>query len=376
MKKVTILSHNLDVGGIERYISLLSKMLENDYEIEIVSTFKYNEKPAFNFSKKIKITYLIDGRPDLVSVKKLIKEKKYISVLKEIINRFKLTSKKKRLTKDVIKNKKTDYILTTRVKHHLWVYKYLDFSKTKAIMTEHNFHNNDKKYIAKLVKCSKKFHTLVLCTLSLKEYYEKIMYCKCVYIPNVIESVSNKDADINSNYLISVGRLSPEKGFLDLIDVFKLIKEKKKDMTLYLIGEGYERERLEQKIKSLGLEKDIILTGNLNSKELEKYYLKSSIYLMSSFTEIFGLVLIEAMNYGLTCVAFSSADGAKYLLKDNVGYLIENRDKNKMAKTVIELLSDREQLKEKQKFLHSYVEKFSMEKVKVQWIELFKKLGD
>src|SRR5699024_6018170 len=139
------------------------------------------------------------------------KEKKYISVLKEIINRFKLTSKEKRLTKDVIKNKKTDYILTTRVKHHLWVYKYLDFSKTKAIMTEHNFHNNDKKYIAKLVKCSKKFHTLVLCTLSLKEYYEKIMYCKCVYIPNVIESVSNKDADINSNYLISVGRLSPEK---------------------------------------------------------------------------------------------------------------------------------------------------------------------
>lgn len=376
MKKVTILSHNLDVGGIERYISLLSKMLENDYEIEIVSTFKYNEKPAFDFSKKIKITYLIDGRPDLVSVKKLIKEKKYISVLKEIINRFKLTSKEKRLTKDVIKNKKTDYILTTRVKHHLWVYKYLDFSKTKAIMTEHNFHNNDKKYIAKLVKCSKKFHTLVLCTLSLKEYYEKIMYCKCVYIPNVIESVSNKDADINSNYLISVGRLSPEKGFLDLIDVFKLIKEKKKDMKLYLIGEGYERERLEQKIKSLGLEKDIILTGNLSSKELEKYYLKSSIYLMSSFTEIFGLVLIEAMNYGLTCVAFSSADGAKYLLKDNVGYLIENRDKNKMAKTVIELLSDREQLKEKQKFLHSYVEKFSMEKVKVQWIELFKKLGD
>lgn len=376
MKKVTILSHNLDVGGIERYISLLSKMLENDYEIEIVSTFKYNEKPAFDFSKKIKITYLIDGRPDLVSVKKLIKEKKYISVLKEIINRFKLTSKEKRLTKDVIKNKKTDYILTTRVKHHLWVYKYLDFSKTKAIMTEHNFHNNDKKYIAKLVKCSKKFHTLVLCTLSLKEYYEKIMYCKCVYIPNVIESVSNKDADINSNYLISVGRLSPEKGFLDLIDVFKLIKEKKKDMKLYLIGEGYERERLEQKIKSLGLEKDIILTGNLNSKELEKYYLKSSIYLMSSFTEIFGLVLIEAMNYGLTCVAFSSADGAKYLLKDNVGYLIENRDKNKMAKTVIELLSDREQLKEKQKFLHSYVEKFSMEKVKVQWLELFKKLGD
>ena len=376
MKKVTILSHNLDVGGIERYISLLSKMLENDYEIEIVSTFKYNEKPAFDFSKKIKITYLIDGRPDLVSVKKLIKEKKYISVLKEIINRFKLTSKEKRLTKDVIKNKKTDYILTTRVKHHLWVYKYLDFSKTKAIMTEHNFHNNDKKYIAKLVKCSKKFHTLVLCTLSLKEYYEKIMYCKCVYIPNVIESVSNKDADINSNYLISVGRLSPEKGFLDLIDVFKLIKEKKKEMKLYLIGEGYERESLEQKIKNLGLEKDIILTGNLSSKELEKYYLKSSIYLMSSFTEIFGLVLIEAMNYGLTCVAFSSADGAKYLLKDNVGYLIENRDKNKMAKTVIELLSDREQLKEKQKFLHSYVEKFSMEKVKVQWIELFKKLGD
>ncbi len=376
MKKITILNHDLDVGGIEKYISLLCKMLEDDYEIEIISTFKYASKPAFDFNKKIKITYLIDGRPDLVSLKKLVKEKKFVLAFKECLCRIKLKKIEKKLTKKVIKNLDSDYILTTRVKHHLWVYKYLDFNKTKAIMTEHNYHNDNKKYISKIVKCSKRFNVLVICTETLKEYYEKIVFCKCVYIPNVIEKTSKENADINSNYLISVGRLSPEKGFSDLIDVFKIISNKLKDMKLLIVGEGYQREELEEKIKLLNLENNIILTGNKNSSELEKLYLKSSLYLMSSYTEIFGLVLIEAMNYGLSCVAFSSADGAKYLLKDGIGYLVDDRDKNKMAEVIISLLNDRGKLKNRQRKMHEYVEDFSLKKVKNKWLELFKKLGE
>ena len=77
-----------------------------------------------------------------------------------------------------------------------------------------------------------------------------------------------------------------------------------------------------------------------------------------------------------SCVAFSSADGAKYLLKDGIGYLVDNRDKNKMAEVIISLLNDRSMLKNRQRKMHEYVEEFSLKKVQNKWLELFKKLGE
>ena len=57
---------------------------------------------------------------------------------------------------------------------------------------------------------------------------------------------------------------------------------------------------------------------------------------MSSLTESFGLVLIEASSFGLPCIAFSSANGACEIIKDNWdGYLIENRDKEKWLRELL-----------------------------------------
>ena len=50
MKKITILALHLNFGGVEKYISSLCKMLEDDYDIELVVTYK--SKPAFEFSEK------------------------------------------------------------------------------------------------------------------------------------------------------------------------------------------------------------------------------------------------------------------------------------------------------------------------------------
>ena len=61
MQKITILALHLDYGGIEKYISYLCKMFENKYDIEIICTYKFQPKPAFEFSNKIKIRYLIEN---------------------------------------------------------------------------------------------------------------------------------------------------------------------------------------------------------------------------------------------------------------------------------------------------------------------------
>ena len=80
-KKITILALHLNTGGVEKYLSSLCKMLSS-YEIEIISTYKIKEKPAFDFDKKIKITYLINEGPCREELKEAIRKYKIFSAFK------------------------------------------------------------------------------------------------------------------------------------------------------------------------------------------------------------------------------------------------------------------------------------------------------
>ena len=70
-------------------------------------------------------------------------------------------------------------------------------------------------------------------------------------------------------------------------------------------------------------------------KQLRKEYQKASLYIMTSFEESFGLVLIEALAYGIPCFAFDSALGAKEIINKSNGKLIHNRDIDLMASEVL-----------------------------------------
>jgi len=103
---------------------------------------------------------------------------------------------------------------------------------------------------------------------------------------------------------------------------------------------------------------------------------KSDIYIMSSFTESFGIVLIEAMSYSLPCVAFDSANGAKNLLSDGRGILISNRDKEVMANNVMELLNDSKRLRDMGNIGFKYCQQFLAENVKNDWLKILKSSGE
>ena len=193
-----------------------------------------------------------------------------------------------------------------------------------------------------------------------------------IYIPNVIDDIPNSKSKLNNNNLISIGRFSPEKGFLDLIDVIEIVKRSIFDVKLYLVGNGAMLSQLQVKVKEKKLEKNIIFTGFLNKKEMEEYLLKSSIFVMTSYTESFGLVLIEAMSYGLPTVALDSADGPKELLKNNIGILVPNRDKKKMANEIVKLLNDRRKAELISNNGYKFCQQFLINNVKKKWLAIVK----
>jgi glycosyltransferase involved in cell wall biosynthesis len=89
---------------------------------------------------------------------------------------------------------------------------------------------------------------------------------------------------------------------------------------------------------------------------------------MTSFSESFGLVLIEAENYGLPLVAFSSAQGAHEIILNNKnGFLIENRNKTEMANCIIKLIENQNLRKEMGQCGKKMSKKYCKENVSKQW---------
>lgn len=366
MKKITILALHLDYGGIEKYISYLCKMFEKKYDIEIICTYKFQPQPAFEFLNKIKIKYLIEDNLKDLSIKDLLKKKKFLKIIKEVLRRLKIKKTSYKLNKQAIQNLDTDYIITTRTFHNRIVNKYAKKDIIK-IATEHNHHNNDKKYINDLVKSITNFDYFILCTKELYDYYKDIVKPKCILIPNPVIIDNNIVSKLNNKNIVSVGRLSPEKGFEDLIDVMKIISRKDKDITLTICGDGYLREKVEEKIKNLKLEKKVKLLGFVKGKDLENAYVNSSLYVMPSISECFGLVLLEAMHYGLPCLSFDSASGARELLGNDTGVLIKDRNKEAMANKIIELLNNKKELTDYSKKSLDKVSNYSLEKINTLW---------
>ena len=370
-KKITIFALHLGFGGVEKYLSSLCKMLKENYDIEIISTYKVLDKPAFPFSEKVKITYLIDDKPNKEEFKQAIKNKNIISIFKEGFKSVKILCLKRSRNIKAIRNTYSDYIITTRTFHSRLV-GYYSYNNIIKIATEHNFHNNDKKYITKVIDSIRDFDYFVVVSDNLRKFYEnKIGKTKCIYIPNVIDSLPDKRSKLTNKNIITIGRLSPEKGQKDLIDVFKIVNKELPKTKLFMVGDGPLKKELENYTKELKLTNKIIFTGFLGNKEKEKYILDSSIFILPSYTESFGLVLIEAMSYGLPCIAFDSSDGARELLKDDVGILVKDRNKEKMAKEIIKELKNAKKDNYSEKG-YKYCQKYLIDNVKEAWFNMLK----
>ena len=277
---------------------------------------------------------------------------------------------KKKSLKKYLERSKSDIYITTSSEINNIINRYKKDSSYK-IAWEHNHHNGNIKYANKVINSITNFDALVLVSNDLKKYYMNKVSCKTKFIPNTIENVPAK---LNNKKLISVGRLSKEKGYLDLLKMFNVLNGYDEEYTLDIIGDGYEKNELKEYIKQNHLSNKVHLHGFQKREYIDKLLSESTLYLMGSYTESFGIVLIEAMAYGLPCIAFSSAEGAREIIVNGKnGYLVENRNRVIMAKKIESLIKNKTKLKELSKNAKETAKLYTTDKIKEQWIELLEK---
>jgi glycosyltransferase involved in cell wall biosynthesis len=158
--------------------------------------------------------------------------------------------------------------------------------------------------------------------------------------------------------ILFVGRLHPVKGVRYLLQAMSIVHQELPEAKLILVGDGEEREYLENLTGSLGIRKYVEFVGRIPHERVPDYMHHADVFVLPSLSESFGLVNLEAMACGLPIVA-TRVGGIPDLIEDGAnGYLIDPMNQQQIAEAVLKLLQNEMLWKEMSDNNRKEVEKY------------------
>ena len=367
---------HLNHGGVEMAISLLSNALsKRGFDVEILCTYNFGA-PAYELDSKVKVTYLTDVLPNKEAFQAAVKRKNPFAILKEGLHAVRVLYLKKHCLKKAIAAITDGIIVSTRHEDTLLLSKYGAKNVLKVAQLHHDHH-----FQQKLFEDFKHNYTnidyFVLLTDTLRDEISELMKpyntkTKCVTIPNFLKFEEEHPMTAKQKQVIAVGRLHTDKAFHRLVEAWALVNKAHPDWTLKIVGDGPLKDDLLQQTKTLGLSGSIQFTGPMDHDAVMNEMAASSIYAMTSISEAFPFVLLEAMYNYLPIVAYDVRVGPCALVKDKeTGYLVPDNDTKGFATALCKLMEQPQIMAAFQQEAASFVKNFSEEEVIKLWLSIF-----
>lgn len=172
-------------------------------------------------------------------------------------------------------------------------------------------------------------------------YRDKMKIILDIIDPKLIINMSLEEAkelkNIDKFKILTVGRLAKVKGYDLVIKTANLLKLNNFDFKWFIIGEGLERNKIEELIKIYKLENEVILLGSKSNPY--KYMKRCDLYVQTSRKEGFGLTVMEAKILKKVVVA-TNFDTVNELLSDKVDGIIVEKDENSIYKAIKQLINN------------------------------------
>tara|TARA_Y100000294_G_scaffold170799_1_gene183487 strand:+ start:440 stop:1570 length:1131 start_codon:yes stop_codon:yes gene_type:complete len=260
--------------------------------------------------------------------------------------------------KRILKINNPDYLIAHLITSLPLILFFLFKFNTKLILRisgEPNL-NFFRKYLWKIV--SKKIFAITCPCETTKQFFinENIFDSKKIHVLfdpvltiNEFKNKKNKEIESdlrNTKYFLSVGRLTKQKNFSFLISCFNKLRKNYPEIKLVILGEGEEKNNLQNQILSLGLENIVILKG---FKENVFSYMKNATCLiLASLYENPGHVLIEAAISNCPIISSDCPTGpAEFLNDGKAGHLFELNNERDLIREVENFInqSDKEKIK-------------------------------
>jgi len=243
-----------------------------------------------------------------------------------------------------------------------------EFHSSRGLSSKVSLSRRDQ-WLKKLSSfAERKYARLVVLNDDEKPFYKSD---KLTVIPNPAESTEFL-ADIHSKQILAAGRISPVKNFSGLIDAFGRLSPFFPDWELHIWGEDYvgTRGKLQEQIDGLGLEKNIRFMGVTPSlqHEMQNY----SIYAMTSETECFPMVLLEALSVGLPVISCDAPTGPRHIITDGEdGIVVPYKNLDIFTQKLEKLMTDENLRRKVGAKGRENVQRFAIDKVMQQWRTLF-----
>ena len=168
-----------------------------------------------------------------------------------------------------------------------------------------------------------------------------LLYDPIIDVSKICNNLNEKKdkLDLKKDYFISIGRLTKQKNHILLIKLFEIILKDKKNLFLYILGDGEEKLKIKKEIKKLKLENNIFLLGY--KKNVYPYVFNAKAVLSVSLWEDPGAVMIESAFCNKTIISSNCISGPKeFLMNGEGGYLFENNDLNSFKDAMNTFLKD------------------------------------
>lgn len=341
-------------GGTEKVTQILANALSllDKYEVVILSLSDSNKPLFFEFHPQIKTFALKHKWNRFLIIESIIQLNKF--VLKHHIDIL--------INVDVVLGL---YSIPVKLLHY----------RLKLISWEQFSITNDLgiRWINKIRQIALLFSNYYICLTygDLNDFKRNFIVwanLRCIYNPLEYQQISNSAGQ--NKQIVTAGNFYHAKGFDLAIDVAEIVLLENPDWKWIFYGDGVEEAKLKEKVKNKHLENRIIFAGRV--KDITKKFAEASLYVMTSRTEGFGLVLLEAKLCSLPIVAFDVPYGPSEIVEnDNNGYLIEPFNIEKMASTINRIIRDDNLRIRLSENACSNIDKFLLNNIVDEWVKAF-----
>jgi len=370
MKIVYCIAAVHNSGGMERVLANKANYLAAmGHEVIVITTDQAERLPFFHFDNRIKFFDLGINYFEEVDSK----------LLNKIISYVGKQSRHKRRLEKLLAELKADIVISMFDQDVSFLSKINDgskklleihFSRFKKLQYDRSglIGLIDKYRSSKDLKLAKRYDQFVVLTEEDRHYWTGVDNVNV--IPNANSFETSEVAQLKGKRAIAIGRLDYQKGFDNLITIWSEVNRDNPEWRLDIFGDGPLKNDLLTQIIHSGLG-DIVKIHSA-VKNIETELLKSSMIVMTSRYEGFGMVLIEAQTCGVPLVAFACKCGPRDIIKDGEnGFLIEEGDESMMVKRINELINNPELRIEMGKKAKEMSNEFKMEKIMSEWTTLF-----
>ena len=359
MKLLYITNGITGPGGLERVLSVKASLLADDYtyQCHILTLNEMEKKPFYTFSKNVNL-HSIPVAGNLLQ---------YFSQYREGMQKIvdQIQPDIILVCDDGLKGFFLPKLINTKAK---WIYE-RHVSKLIEAKSGQGF---GKSILTKgkwflMDKLGSSFSKFIVLTDGNKKEWRTLTNLEV--IPNPLSFYPAKSSALAQKTIISVGKISYHKGQDLLMQAWEIVRYKHPDWKLELYGNANEGF-----LNTTHLHNKNIYYFPPEKNILEKY-LNSSIYVMSSRFEGFGMVLIEAMACGVPCVSFDCNYGPSDIIDNKQdGFLIENGNVQELANHILQLIENDQLRMTMGMKAKQNVKRFAPEAIAGQWDELFKEI--